>query len=305
MILTPGHGAAVFDAELLHRLFFTSEPDSGAAGMSVWHLSSSADPNCHGKLDRQRLVRIDRPHEHVFKQQLEFVHDYAELRPDRANETLAQLSMPTGFLAGIALLRAGRTRHTLELLALAYRLAQYVEMRIKHALACRRPIEYSPQVWPMILTPGHGTLPSGHATEAFTLASVLWALLRATNNAPYDHPRYGTQLMRLAARIAVNRQVAGVHFPVDSAAGAVLGVTLGRYLVARGKGAPATPAAAFRGQVYPGNQDFLWTDIFDVENQSLQSLGGVVADLPVIDLPEDDGSAALEWLWQRACDEWI
>ena len=39
---------------------------------------------------------------------------------------------------------------------------------IKHALACRRPIEYSPQVQPMILTPSHGSLPSGHSTKSFT-----------------------------------------------------------------------------------------------------------------------------------------
>ena len=39
--------------------------------------------------------------------------------------------------------------------------------------------------------------------------------------------------MRLATRIAVNRTIAGVHFPIDSAAGAVLGLTLGLYFVAR------------------------------------------------------------------------
>ena len=46
-------------------------------------------------------------------------------------------------------------------------------MQIKHALAVRRPIEFSPQVQPTIVTPAHGSLPSGHATEAYTMAVVL------------------------------------------------------------------------------------------------------------------------------------
>jgi membrane-associated phospholipid phosphatase len=296
--------AAIFDAELFERLFFTAETDAGAAGMSVWHLAIPGAAAGDAAPAAGRLVRVDRPPETVFKEQLTLVHDYADLRPDRATETLAQLGMPTGFLASVAFLRDGRARHTLELLALAFRLAQYVEMRIKHALACRRPIEYSPQVQPIILTPGHGTLPSGHATEAFTLATVLWALLRAGGNPVYGDSLYGAQLMRLAARIAINRQVAGVHFPVDSAAGAVLGVTLARYLVARLDGSPSAPAHAFRGHLHAGDRDFLWSDYVDLGAADLTEADGVVGPLPGVDLPPADGSPALRWLWREARAEW-
>ena len=41
-----------------------------------------------------------------------------------------------------------------------------VEMRFKHELACWRPADYSFQVQPMITTPGHGSLPSGHCTQS-------------------------------------------------------------------------------------------------------------------------------------------
>ena len=45
-----------------------------------------------------------------------------------------------------------------------------------------------------------------------------------------------SQLMRQAARIAINRTVAGMHFPIDSVAGALLGLTLAVYLVNLCKG---------------------------------------------------------------------
>ena len=114
-------------------------------------------------------------------------------------------------------------------------------MRVEHSLACRRPHEYSSQIQPMIPVALHGTLPSGHATEASTFAYVLWILLRDSGRKEL----WGEQLMRQASRIAVNRTVAGVHFPVDSVAGAMLGLTLGQYLVARCKAASSYTAWKF------------------------------------------------------------
>ena len=184
-------------------------------------------------------------------------------------------------------------------LGAAFRLARFVEMRFKHALACRRPIEYSAQVQPMILTPGHGTLPSGHATEAFTLAIVLWKLIRDSGSSTYNEDVWGVQLMRLAARIAINRTVAGVHFPVDSAAGAVLGLTLGQYLVNRCQGKPKAGAWKFDGPQF--SNDFSWLDFYDV------AAGSQKAQPYAIALGQSalgQSSPILKWLWDKAVEEW-
>jgi hypothetical protein len=84
----------------------------------------------------------------------------------------------------------------------------------------------------MITTPGHGSFPSGHATQAHAVAHVLKALLNLDSAKP-AHAKVIEQLDRQAARIATNRVVAGVHFPVDSMAGRMLGVALGEYFVGR------------------------------------------------------------------------
>ena len=78
----------------------------------------------------------------------------------------------------------------------------------------------------MITTPGHGSFPSGHGTEIFAAVTVLKALLGLT-----DTSLTGLQLDRLAARIATNRVIAGVHFPVDSVAGRLLGHQLAAFFL--------------------------------------------------------------------------
>jgi len=165
------------------------------------------------------------------------------------------------------------------------RLVQRVEQLVKHHCRAPRPIDLSDAVYPVIQTPDHSSYPSGHATESFALATVLHLLMSAQPRAgglraqvapgfrglDFVAPAGGAaeaigkemtdQIAgfpgfplpyRVAARIAINRTVAGVHFPVDSFAGAYLGCLLaqalhglaqGRRLVPQHLDAPSMDAA--------------------------------------------------------------
>jgi hypothetical protein len=146
---------------------------------------------------------------------------------------MAQIDPQYAFWSSILYLHPDRTRRTFELINMVLQFCIYVEMRFKHALACYRPVEYNAEVQPMITTPGHNTFPMGHATQAYAVACVLKKLVSLD---PAVHPAHQwaiDQLDRLTARIATNRVVAGVHFPVDSMAGRMLGVALGEYFYGR------------------------------------------------------------------------
>ena len=122
---------------------------------------------------------------------------------------------------------------------------------------------------------------------------------------------------RLANRIAVNRTVAGVHFPIDSACGAVLGLALGRYFVTRCVVDPlALPAIlpTYNAFVFDGTQfppttggaladgDFYWTLYYDVAADTQLAPGPYVTETPG---PSVQSSALLYWLWAKALAEWI
>jgi membrane-associated phospholipid phosphatase len=169
--------------------------------------------------------------------QLPFVQSYGDLRDERLPEILVQLSDITSFFGAVDQLDATRTPHTLMLLYAALGFAGTITQRIKLAFDAPRPVAFSPRLQPVIATPSHASLPSGHATEAYLLAGLL-TLLRGGSAAKgaiqMDHR------FRLAARVAINRTVAGVHYPIDSGAGAVLGLALAEHLWAvAGQGSAA------------------------------------------------------------------
>ena len=90
----------------------------------------------------------------------------------------------------------------------------------------------TPLIQPLLPTPEHGSLPSGHATEAFFVARMLSHLAGHRADQP-KHQELDNQLQRLATRIANNRIISGVHFHIDSVAGRMVGETLAEYLIYR------------------------------------------------------------------------
>ncbi|NND19024.1 MAG: phosphatase PAP2 family protein [Silicimonas sp.] len=178
------------------------------------------------------LVTLFRPAKEVFRQQLAMVRAYADLRSDRVAETINQTYDLLSFFGMVGHLSSSRNVNTLAVLSSVLRLAIHVEMPFKHFCRSPRPIDYAPQVQPMIQTPDHSSYPSGHAIEVFCAATVMARLM--TGIGPKDalvggdaENQIAAMPFRLAHRIATNRSIAGVHFPVDSAAGAVLGCALG------------------------------------------------------------------------------
>jgi len=154
------------------------------------------------------------------------VQSWAELRDERALEILAQIDSQFAFIAAVTGLNVSRYKWTMEWLAVMLQFTIEVELMFKHVFACYRPVDLSPQIQPIISTPGHGSYPMGHAAQAFATIVALTGLLKI---APGD-PAY-VQLYRQARRFSVNRVVAGVHFPIDAAAGQMLGTTLGEFFL--------------------------------------------------------------------------
>lgn len=168
----------------------------------------------------RRLLVIDRPPAD-FGEQIDRVLRAAVEREERLPEILSQMADFRGFFYAFTPLNQLPARRVDELLSVAWAWATHVIMMLKNHIAEHRPVERSALVVPVIATPAHGSLPSGHASIAMMTACLLPELLGWAD----DDARRGL-LLRLAARIAFNRVVAGVHYPIDSHVGRHLGFVL-------------------------------------------------------------------------------
>jgi membrane-associated phospholipid phosphatase len=245
------------------------------------------------------LVHLTAPPPAFFKAQLKFLRSYADLRADRIGEIDVQIDDILSFFGLVGMLNDTRRKHTLELLSAVIRLAIHVEMPLKHYCRSPRPMDYSDRVQPIIQTPDHSSFPSGHAMESFAAATVLDRLCRGK---AYKDGKLQNLPFQIAHRIATNRTVAGVHFPVDSFAGALIGVKLAEavYALACGKGPGDALSIGAKGAddvtilvgVNPVTAD---------EDFTLGLLAGHVA--PGADATPDQ-TTVLGKLWANAQAEW-
>jgi membrane-associated phospholipid phosphatase len=260
------------------------------------------------------IAEIQRPVKATFEQQIPLVLSWAELRDERAVEILAQIDPQYAFWSSIVYMHTDRTRRTLELINMVLQFCVYVEMRFKHALGCWRPVEYNAQVQPMITTPGHGSFPMGHATQAYAVAYVLKSLLNLFPD-PTATPAYPgvptivDQLDRLVARITTNRVIAGVHFPVDSMAGRMLGTALGEYFVGRCLGGNRTflkRTFIATGSGNAGIDNHPTTDFnpFNLTNPPIQDLDQQGPFYSSAMGPNIPPSPLMGYFWGKAREEW-
>ncbi len=75
-----------------------------------------------------------------------------------------------------------------------------------------RPHMADSRIVPMIDVPRHPAYPSGHSAQSHYLALVLGLV----------YPEVADELMLRADEIAIHREIAGVHYPSDTDAGAML-----------------------------------------------------------------------------------
>ena len=111
--------------------------------------------------------------------------------------------------------------------------------------------------------------------------------------------------MRHAERIAINRTVAGVHFPVDSAAGMVLGRALAEFYLKRA-GVGQARKRVYDGRMPDGGFSDPTADLpanagdFDYET-FLADNGELAPVTPSKLLPEIWGRARAEWPAEPSC----
>ena len=113
----------------------------------------------------------------------------------------------------------------------ARKIGEYVAMGLKDIYRMRRPAQVYPLIMPLIDGPDTPSFPSSHSLQAHLISGVLKLALGARGcpgcprrgrcrGRPWRRSRrLRSALDVLAHRVARNREIAGVHYRMDSRAG--------------------------------------------------------------------------------------
>jgi hypothetical protein len=170
------------------------------------------------------------PTESELKEEIEELIAISEYRAGVMNEALAQRSNLIAYWRGVLMFDSGSAPRTCDLIEIASYVGQFQAMHYKRKFNRPRPSQISPSLLPPVNPPGHPSYPSGHATEAYLMAHCLKEVMPKAASAPAN-PKYSgrrsshkvspdsSPLLRMAQRIARNREVLGLHYRSDSACG--------------------------------------------------------------------------------------
>jgi len=147
----------------------------------------------------------------------------ANERADALGEILSQANEFISYFLNLLTANPGAYPQTTKVLTIASQVGTFVAMYFKSRYKRPRASQLCPALLPPIEVPGHASFPSGHSTQAHLMALCMGDVL---NGLPQE-PDGADDLWTLADRIARNREIAGLHYASDTAAGkAIAQVTL-------------------------------------------------------------------------------
>jgi len=145
------------------------------------------------------------------KKELAYLVDcQIKLRPSALPEIYAQNQYFQPYFVNQLGITAGSYPKTYLMLKMAARIGELVMVKLKAQWNAPRPSQVYPRLFPPVGVAPHASYPSGHSLVSHMMAAMATEIV----------PEMGLAPGELATRIAVNREIAGLHFPSDTAAGA-------------------------------------------------------------------------------------
>jgi hypothetical protein len=147
---------------------------------------------------------------------IEVLLEQRQERPGRLPEILVQAENLELYWRNMLMVGRGRP-YTATLIEIAMAVGHMVGIYWKARYARPRPVQVFPAIMPAIMTPSHPSYPNNHAFQSHLIALSVGEIFAGETKAAMRAP-----LLALANRIGRNREVAGLHFPADTRASAIL-----------------------------------------------------------------------------------
>jgi acid phosphatase (class A) len=146
-------------------------------------------------------------------EQLRQVIDASVDREERLDEILDQHEGAIKYWLGMLMIDPGSAPATFQLICVARLVGEVVVMCLKEEYKVARPSQVCPAIVPVVDPPVTPAFPAGHALQSHLISLCLEKAERASAQPDL--------LFVLSNRIARNRVIAGLHYPLDNEAGVV------------------------------------------------------------------------------------